>query len=375
MTNFVMKQEGSVPFLDVGATYAEIKEQIDLAVQRVLNSRIYVLGPEVEQFETEFSNYVSASYCVGVANGLQALELSLRAVGVKPGDEVIVPSHTFIATWLAATQCGACVVPVEPERDGFNIDPISLEAAINERTRAIVVVHLYGQPAQLDQILKIGKKYNIPIIEDAAQAHGASYKDVKLGSHSDIVAWSFYPSKNLGAFGDGGAITTNRFDLAERIRWEGNYGSVTKYNHKILGTNSRLDPIQAAVLRVKLGVLDEWNKRRVNIATTYTKELRHLPILLPKWEHGRSSVWHLYVIQVENRDFLRKALLKRGIETGIHYPIPPHTQPCYEGQYGRLSLDRTARLSQCVLSLPIGPHLSSTKVEQVIGVLNEVLIE
>jgi dTDP-4-amino-4,6-dideoxygalactose transaminase len=373
MACFVMKQEDNVPFLDVGATYAELKDQIDFAVQRVLDSHTYVLGSEVEQFESDFSKYVSASHCVGVANGLQALELSLRAVGVKRGDEVIVPSHTFIATWLAATQCGACLVPVEPEKDGFNIDPISLEAAINRRTRAIVVVHLYGQPSQLDQILKIGRKYNIPIIEDAAQAHGASYKDVKIGSHSDAVAWSFYPSKNLGAFGDGGAVTTNRPDLAERIRCEANYGSMIKYRHEILGTNSRLDPIQAAVLRVKLGVLDEWNNRRVNIATTYTRELDHLPILLPKWEQDRSSVWHLYVIQVENRDFVRNAMAGRGIETGIHYPIPPHAQPCYKGQYGKMALDRTLTISESVLSLPIGPHLSSSKVEEVISVLDEVL--
>ena len=373
MKCFVMPQLSKVPFLDVGATYVELKVQIDHAVQRVLNSKSYILGSEVAEFENEYSNYVSADYCVGVANGLDALNLALRAVGVGEADEVIVPSHTFIATWFAVTQCGARLIPVEPEIGGFNIDPSLVESAITERTKAIVVVHLYGQPAQLDEILEIGKKYQIPIVEDAAQAHGALYKGRKIGSHSDIVAWSFYPSKNLGAFGDAGAISTNNLDLAERVRCESNYGSKTKYHHEILGTNSRLDPIQAAVLRVKLGILDEWNSRRVDVAKMYTTELENLPLILPNWEFELQSVWHLFVVQVKNRDQLRDTLAKVGIETGIHYPIPPHLQLSYESEYGNLPLVRAEKISRSALSLPIGPHISIDMVRRVIDVLTESL--
>jgi dTDP-4-amino-4,6-dideoxygalactose transaminase len=311
--HFVMPSLSSVPFLDVGATYAELKTELDSAIQRVLDSHMYILGPEVHNFEDEFANYVCANHCVGVANGLEALRLALRAVGVQQGDEVVVPAHTFIATWLAATQCGARLVPVEPEIDGFNIDPTLVEAAITERTRAIVVVHLYGQPAQLEQILEIGRRHQIPVVEDAAQAHGARYKGVKIGSHSDAVAWSFYPSKNLGAFGDAGAVTTNRIDIADRVRVESNYGSKIKYEHDVLGTNSRLDPIQAAILRVKLRVLDEWNARRENIARVYSEKLEMNSLLLPTRAADRSSVWHLYVVQVNERDLIREALGKAGI--------------------------------------------------------------
>jgi len=373
--HFVIRLPNKVPFLDVGATYIELKTRIDDAIQRVLDSHTYILGPEVQTFENEFANYVSAEHCVGVANGLEALRLALRAVGVEQGDEVIVPAHTFIATWLAATQCGARLVPVEPELDGFNINPTLVEAAITERTKAIVVVHLYGQPAQLDQILEIGRRHQIPVVEDAAQAHGALYKGVKIGSHSDAVAWSFYPSKNLGAFGDAGAVTTNRIDVADRVRVESNYGSKVKYEHDVLGTNSRLDPIQAAILRVKLRVLDEWNSRRENIAQIYSEKLKMNSIVLPSWAADRSSVWHLYVVQVNERDRIREALGKAGIETGIHYPVPPHVQLSYRDEYGQLPLYRSVQLSKDVLSLPIGPHLTESMAESVVDVLGNILID
>lgn len=364
-----------IPFLNVGAAYTELKSEIDKAIHRVLDSHMYVLGPEVKSFEHEFADYVSANHCVGVANGLEALRLALRSVGVSKGDEVITPSHTFIATWLAVTQCGAQIVPVEPELDGFNIDPSLIEAAITDRTKAIVVVHLYGQPAQLEKILEIGKKYRIPIVEDAAQAHGAKYKNIKIGSHSDAVAWSFYPGKNLGAFGDAGAVTTNRIEVADQIRVEANYGSRVKYEHSVLGTNSRLDPIQAAVLRVKLRVLDEWNERRENIARIYSQKLKLNSIVLPSWVKDRRSVWHLYVVQVNGRDEIRDLLDKAGIETGIHYPVPPQSQLSYQDQFGQMRLQRSADLSKNILSLPIGPHLTEAMTEAVVDVLGHILAD
>jgi dTDP-4-amino-4,6-dideoxygalactose transaminase len=294
---------------------------------------------------------------------------------VNEGDEVIVPSHTFIATWLAVTQCGAQIVPIEPESNGFNIDPILIEAAITDRTKAIVVVHLYGQPAQLAEILEIGTKYQIPVVEDAAQAHGSLYNGRKIGSHSDAVAWSFYPSKNLGAFGDAGAVTTNRIEVADQIRVEANYGSSVKYEHTVIGTNSRLDPIQAAILRVKLRALDEWNTRRENVARIYSEKLDSESIVLPSWEINRKSVWHLYVVQVNDRDEIRAQLDRAGIETGIHYPVSIQSQLSYEGQYGQMSLERTAELSRTVMSLPMGPHLTEAMVDSVIDVLGDLLAD
>ena len=371
----VMLQSVKVPFLDVGAAYIELKSEIDEAIHRVLDSHMYVLGPEVQNFENGFADYVSANHCVGVANGLEALRLALRSVGVSNGDEVIVPSHTFIATWLAVTQCGAQVVPVEPELDGFNIDPTLVEAAITKRTKAIVVVHLYGQPAQLEQILEIGRRYEISIVEDAAQAHGSRYKEKRIGSHSDAVAWSFYPSKNLGAFGDAGAVTTNRVDVADRVRVESNYGSKVKYEHDVLGTNSRLDPIQAAILNVKLPLLDEWNARREAIARIYSEKLEMASIVLPTRAADRSSVWHLYVIQINGRDAIRDQLGKAGIESGIHYPVPPQSQLSYQDQFRQMRIGRSAELSKNILSLPIGPHLTESMAEGVIDVLGNIMVD
>ncbi len=263
----------NVPFLDLKTPYYEIKEELDAAWHRVMASGWYVLGQEVESFEHEFAAYCEAKHCVGVGNGLDALYLILRAMEIGPGDEVIVPSNTYIATWLAVSMTGATPVPVEPDEVSYNIDPALIEAAITTRTKAILPVHLYGLPADLEPILKIASRHGLRVLEDAAQAHGARYKGKRIGAHGDAVAWSFYPGKNLGAFGDGGAVTTNDRHLAEKLRALRNYGSRVKYVNEVKGVNSRLDPLQAAVLRVKLKYLDEWNERRKRVASLYLERL------------------------------------------------------------------------------------------------------
>ena len=268
-------------FLICVHAYLELKPEIDAAVARVLDSGWYILGPEVEAFENEYATYCQAEHCVGLADGLDALHLGLKALGVGPGDEVIVPSNTYIATWLAVSQCGAIPVPVEPDERTYNINPDLIEQAITKRTKVILPVHLYGQPADMDPILAIAKKHGLYVLEDGAQAHGAEYKGRKIGAHGDIVTWSFYPGKNLGALGDGGAITTNNAELADKIRVLRNYGSRVKYVNEVQGCNSRLDPIHAAVLRVKLKYLDEWNARRAALAEQYLQGLQDTDLVLP----------------------------------------------------------------------------------------------
>lgn len=361
--------ESRVPFLDVGATYRELKVDIDLAMTRVLESGVFIQGEEVRQFETEFADYVGANHCVGVGNGLESLRLALRAIGVAAGDEVLVPSHTFVATWLAVTQCGATPVGIDTEPNGFNIDVESIESAINSRTRAIVMVHLYGLPSPIDKILEIARRNNLMVVEDAAQAHGSVYRNRRIGSHSDIVSWSFYPGKNLGAFGDGGAVTTNNSEFAGRVRQESNYGSRLKYHHDILGTNSRLDPLQAAVLRVKLRSLDVWNDRRRRIASRYISELGLNLASAYKQNAVRDSSWHLFVIETKVRDRLRDFLAGQGIETMIHYPVPPYRQLAYRDLYPGIRHLRTERLASTVLSLPIGPHMGDSEVSKVIDAI------
>lgn len=356
-----------VPFLDVGAAYRELKEETDAAVARVLQSGSYILGQEVTLFEQEFADYVGASECVSVANGLDALTLALRALGVGSGDEVIVPANTFIATWLAVSRCAAIPVPVEPILETGNIDPDRIEAAISERTKAIVPVHLYGQPADLDRILVISRQYDLKVVEDAAQAHGARYKGKRIGAHGDAVAWSFYPAKNLGALGDAGAVTTTDADLADRIRALGNYGSRAKYVHEAIGVNSRLDSIQAAVLRVKLKLLDEWNERRRELADCYQRSLGDSGLTLPVVPSWAEPVWHLYAARYAHRDALREALLALGVECLVHYPKPPHLQQAYADMHihkGQLPISE--RIADETLSLPIGPHLDSGSVSYVI---------
>lgn len=352
----------SVPFLDLGAAYRELKSEIDEAVHRVLSSGYYILGPEVEAFEQEFADFCGVKECVGVANGLDALHLALLAVGVEPGDEVIVPSNTFIATWLAVSKCGAFPVPVEPVYESANINPARIAAAVTSRTKAIVPVHLYGQPCDLDPILAVAKAHGLAVVEDAAQAHGARYKGKRIGGHGDVAAWSFYPGKNLGALGDGGGVTTDRPDIAERVRMLRNYGSKVKYVHELQGINSRLDPLQAAVLRVKLKHLDEWNGRRKAIASEYSRQLIRPDVELPQVPDWCEPVWHLYVIKSPRRDDLQEHLTKSGIDTLVHYPVPSHRQGAYQQQFIGKTYPLADDLSARCLSLPIGPHMAPSNV-------------
>lgn len=348
-----------VPFLDVGATYKELSKDVDEAIARVLHSGWYVLGPELESFERDFAAFVGANHCIGVANGLDALEIGLRALEVGPGDEVIVPSNTYIATWLAVSAVGAIPVPVEPRRDTHNIDPSLIERAITKRTKAILPVHLYGQPAELKPILEIAARHGVRVIEDAAQAHGSEYDGRLIGGHGDVVAWSFYPGKNLGGLGDGGAVTSNDPDIADRAKVIRNYGSRIKYVNDVRGMNSRLDPIQAAILRVKLSHLEEWNERRTKIADYYASSIDNPYVVKPALAPRTRSAWHLYVISTANRSSLEAHLSQRGISTLIHYPIPPFLQQAY----GNCGYDPTkypiaVKLAKEVLSIPIGPHLT-----------------
>lgn len=355
-----------IPFLDLAAPYLELKSELDEAIARVVSSGWFIGGAEVDQFEAEFASFCDATHAVGVANGLDALHLALRAMDVGPGDEVIVPSNTYIATWLAVSQCGAIPVPVEPDARTFNIDPAKIEAAITPRTRVILPVHLYGQPADMDPILAIARKHGLRVLEDGAQAHGARYKGTRVGAHGDAVAWSFYPGKNLGAMGDGGAVTTNDPQLADRLRVLRNYGSRVKYVNEVRGYNSRLDPLQAAILRVKLAHLADWNLRRSAIAAIYQQGLTGCGLVLPYVPDWAEPVWHLYVVQHSQRGQLQKSLSDAGVSTLIHYPIPPHLQDAYgDLQLGKGAFPLAERMHEEVLSLPMYPTMTKEQVEQV----------
>lgn len=359
-----------IPFLDVGAAYRELKPEIDEAVARVLDGGWYILGPEVTAFETEWAQFCGVGHCVGLANGLDALTLALRTLGIGPGDGVIVPSNTYIATWLAVSAVGAIVQPVEPDPRTHNIDPTRIAAAITPETRAILPVHLYGQPADMDPILALAKDHGLRVVEDAAQAHGARYRGRRIGGHGDIVCWSFYPGKNLGALGDAGAVTTNDPELADRIRALGNYGSRAKYVNQVRGVNSRLDPVQAAVLRVKLAHLDDWTQRRNAIAAAYNQGLAGSDLVLPHVPEWADPAWHLYVVRSLERETLQARLNAAGVGTLIHYPIPPHMQEAY-ADLG-LSPDDLPIARQFageVLSLPLGPQLTSKEAERVVAAI------
>ena len=360
-----------IPFLDLKAPQEELRTDLMAAVERVVASGWYILGEEVDSFETEYAAYCCATHCVGLANGLDALHLALRAMGVGPGDEVIVPSNTYIATWLAVSQCGATPVPVEPDEATFNVDPMRIEGAITARTKVILPVHLYGQAADMDAIIAIARRHGLKVLEDAAQAHCARYKGRRIGAHGDAVCWSFYPSKNLGALGDAGAVTTDDAALADRIRVLRNYGSRIKYVNEVQGYNSRLDPLQAAVLRVKLKVLDEWNNRRRYIAVRYSEGLADSARVLPAVPRWAEPVWHLYVVQHARRDALQQALADAGVATLIHYPTPPHQQQAYSNAgFAKGRFPIAERMAERVLSLPIGPHMSAEAVHEVIAVLS-----
>jgi len=338
----------------------------------VLDSGYYLLGKELEAFESEFAEYAGVKHCIGVGNGLDALVLSLKALGVRAGDEVLVPSNTYIATWLAVSYVGARPVPVEPDEGTYNIDPEKIESAITKNTKGILPVHLYGQPADIGRIKEIAAKHDLWILEDAAQAHGARYKGKRTGGLGNIAGWSFYPGKNLGALGDGGAVTTNSDDLADRVRVLRNYGSRIKYLNEVKGVNSRLDEIQAAVLRVKLRRLDEWNGRRRAIAAQYHEGLKHSGLVLPYVPEWADPVHHLFVVRSERRDALRQHLEEGGIGALIHYPIPPHLQNAYKDMAMRPgSLPIAERIHEQVLSLPIGPHLSDSQAATVIRAIQE----
>lgn len=346
----------NVPFLDLHAAYRELKAEIDAAVARVLDSGRYILGEEVENFEEEYAEYVGAEYCIGLGNGFDALALGLKTLEIGPGDEVIVPAHTFIATWMAVSDLGATPVSVGVDETTYTMDPAFIEAAITERTRAILPVHLYGHPADLDSILTVAHRHGLAVIEDAAQAHGARYKGRRIGAHGDLVAWSFYPGKNLGAMGDAGGITTNRPELAQRLQSLRNYGSSRKYVHEIQGRNSRLDPIQAAILRVKLGHLDEWNARRQAIAEEYNRALAGTALQLPSVADWAEHVWHLYVVRYERRNQLASRLREEGVETMVHYPIAPQDQKAYV-RYADSMSEQASIIWNEILSIPIYPHL------------------
>lgn len=364
----------NIPFLDLKAAHDELRESLDEAYARVLRSGWYILGPEVEAFEAEFAAYCSASCCVGVANGLDALHLGLLALGVEPGDEVIVPSNTYIATWLAVSRCGARPVPVEPDRRSCNIDPARIAAAISPKTKVILPVHLYGQPADLEPILALAKQYGLRVLEDAAQAHGARYRGVRVGGHSDAVAWSFYPGKNLGAIGDGGAVTTNDPDIADRIRVLRNYGSRVKYRNEVKGFNSRLDELQAAFLRTKLIHLDSWNARRQKLAERYLEALKPTSLELPHIIPDAESAWHLFVVRSPARDLIQQALTAQGIGTVIHYPIAPHLQDAYRHEFsGPGSFPVSEGVHANVISLPLYPQMSLGAADRVIVTLQTAL--
>jgi len=358
-----------VPFLDLAALHRPIRAELDAAYQRVMDSGWFIAGPELDAFETEFAQYCDVTHCVGVGNGLDAIHLLLRAYGVGPGDEVLVPSNTFIATWLAVTQCGATPVPVEPLAATHNIDPALIEACITPRTRAIIPVHLYGQPADMDPINAIAAKHKLVVIEDAAQAQGARYKGRRVGSLGHAAATSFYPGKNLGALGDGGAVLTRDAHIAAKVKQLRNYGSEVKYQHQVQGYNSRLDEMQAAFLRVKLGVLDAWNTKRQNIARAYSAQLRHLLVKVPVVPDFAEPVWHLYVVRTAQRNALREALQAQGVSTVIHYPVPPHLQACYP-TFAHAHLPLATVLADEVLSLPMSPAMSNEQVTRVMDAVN-----
>jgi dTDP-4-amino-4,6-dideoxygalactose transaminase len=354
-----------VPILDLKPAYEELRRELDAAYHRVMESGWVLLGKELEAFESEYAASVGVKHCIGVANGLEAMQLVLMALGVGAGDEVIVPSNGYIATWLAATHVGARPVPCEPDAATCNLDPRRLEAVITPRTKVILPIHLYGQTADMPAINAIAKARGIFVLEDAAQSHGARCHGRAAGALGHAAGVSFYPSKNLGALADAGAVTTDDPALADKLRHLRNYGSKVRYQNEYLGLNSRLSELQAAFLRVKLPVLEEWNARRAKLATTYLKKLRGIgDLILPHVPDWSAPVWHLFVIRSKRRDALQKHLAAHEVGTQIHYPVPPHLSRAYAGAgWNRGDFPLAEQLAGEVLSLPIGPHLSAEQVD------------
>lgn len=363
-----------IPFLDISATYRELKSDIDRAIRDVLRKGIFILGENVKKFEEEFARYCGVRYCVGVGNGMDALELLLRAYNIGTGDEVIIPANTYIATSLVVNLVGATPVLVEPDEATYNINPKKIEKAITKKTKAIIPVHLYGQCANIKEIKPICKKYNLICIEDAAQAQGALHYGKRAGSLGDSAGFSFYPGKNLGAYGDAGAIVTSDKKVAEYVRIARNYGSEKKYYNMIKGFNTRLDEIQATVLRVKLKYLDEWNRRRQKIADYYLGNLnpqQNPDLILPKVGKGNKHIWHLFVVRTNKRAKFIKALDLNGIGWLIHYPLPLYKQKAYkESNHLSKNFPLSNRLSDEVISIPIGPHLTLNQAKYISKVVN-----
>ncbi len=363
-----------VPFLDLLPSYEELAAELDAAARRVLGSGWYVLGPEVEAFERAFADHAGTRHCVGVGSGLDALHLALLALGVGPGDEVLVPSNTYIATWLAVSRAGAVPVPVEPDPATGNIDPARLEAARTPRTRAVLPVHLYGLPADMDAVTAFAARHGLAVLEDAAQAHGAAVRGRRAGALGTAGAWSFYPTKNLGAVGDGGAVTTDDDALADRLRSLRNYGSRRKYVHDERGLNSRLDELQAAMLRVRLEHLDAWNARRAAIAARYADGLAGTGLRLPWTPEGLTHAWHVYAVHTPGRDRLAAALAERGVGTLMHYPTPPHLSGAYRDMgLAEGTLPIAERLARETLSLPMGPQLAPEGADHVIAAVRDAV--
>jgi dTDP-4-amino-4,6-dideoxygalactose transaminase len=358
-----------IPFVDLKAQYSEIKEEVNIAINNILDNTSFIMGKPVEEFENAFAAYCNAKNCIGVSSGTSALYIALKAIGIKEGDEVIVPSHTFIATAEAALELNAKVIFAEVDKETFTIDPNSIKEKITNNTKAIIPVHLYGQPCNMDPIIEIAKEHNLTIIEDCAQSHGAEYKGKKVPI-STVGCFSFYPGKNLGAYGDAGAIVTNDEEIAEKARMLINHGRKKgdKYIHTILGTNHRIDALQAAILNVKLKHIDSWNEKRRNNAKIYNNLLKDtLPI--PKEEEYAKHVYHLYVIKAKNRDKLRDFLKEKGISSGIHYPIPLHLQPALKDTENNLNI--TEDICKNIVSLPMFPELTEEQINYIAETIKE----
>jgi len=359
-----------IKFLDLRKINETYRKEIDAAVKRTLDSGWYLLGKENEVFCKNFAAYCGTKYCVGAANGLDALTLIIRAYGFGSGDEIIVPANTYIASVLAVSQNGCTPVFVEPDLNTYNINPDLIEEKITSKTKAIMVVHLYGQAVKMDKIWEIAKKYNLKIIEDSAQAHGAIYNSKKTGNLGDVAGFSFYPGKNLGCLGDGGAVTTNDEELYKKIKALANYGSNVKYHNIYKGVNSRLDEIQAAILDIKLKGLDKDNARRREISDFYRKNIKNPLIVLPEVKNEESHVWHIFAVRVQDRTKFQKYLEDKGIQTLIHYPIPPHKQEAYK-EYNHLSLPVTEKIHKEIISLPISPVMTDKEIKKVSEVVCE----